>query len=211
MKQQQIWNNLYSTTTHTQSSVDWVKSYSKYFSEKKEHTILDLGCGRGDNAAYLFETGYKVVACDFSPAAIEYINKMYPQIETRCFDMIKDFPNDLKNIGIILASLSTHYFSLEATTKLYDNIYKTLEPGGYFIFRVNSKSELENKNKANVQSIIEDDYYMLNDGNTKRYFDKNSISMLLKKFKLINVQETEQEYRGSTKYFVEGIAQKACQ
>ena len=208
LSNQTIWDNLYSNSSHTPTNLDWIKTYNKYFSKRNELSVIDLGCGRGDNSKFLSEAGYKVIACDFSPAAIEYINQTHPQIETCCFDMVNAFPDDFKNIGIVLASLSTHYFSLFDTVKLYDKIYDTLEPGGYFIFRVNSKGELENKDRSKIKSMIEEDYYLLEDGNTKRYFDVDSVSKLLSKFDIINIQEAELEYRGHTKYFIEGIAQK---
>jgi len=208
MEQKNIWNNLYFNSPHTLGSIEWIQKYDNYFHKMKNYTIIDLGCGRGDNAYYLKEEGYNVIACDFSPVAVEFINKTYPLIETKCFDMTKDFPKDFRNVGIVLASLSTHYFSLEETIVLYDNIYDTLQPTGYFIFRVNSKEELENKNRPDVHSIIERDYYLLNDGNTKRYFDIDSVSALLKKFSIIDIHQTQSEYRGHVKYYIEGMAQK---
>ena len=208
MRQKDIWDNLYSSSPHVAISTEWIKKFDNYFCEMKNYTIIDLGCGRGDNAHYLKESGYNVIACDFSQEAISYINNTHPTIETRCFDMINEFPHDFKNIGVVFASLSTHYFSLKDTIKLYDNICDMLEPNGYFIFRVNSKEELEKKNKSSVESIIEDDYYLLNDGNTKRFFDIESMSKLLNRFTIVDIQESKFEYRGQMKYYVEGICSK---
>jgi len=209
LEQKIIWDNRYSSIKHNSQSSEWVEKYREYFREKKERTIIDLGCGKGDNSYHLTEAGYSnIIACDFSPVAIEYINKTYPTIETRCFDMINEFPGDIKNVGVVLASLSTHYFSMNDTVKLYRNIYDILEPTGYFIFRVNGKKEFENNDKNNIHSVIENDYYLLNDGTTKRYFDIDSISALLKSFLIVDVHETDSKYHGQTKYYIEGIAQK---
>jgi cyclopropane fatty-acyl-phospholipid synthase-like methyltransferase len=208
MKQKEIWDKRYSNNADMLENVEWIKNYSKYFNMKKGCTIVDLGCGRGSNSIYLEEQGFNIIACDFSPVAIKYINETYPSIQTRCFDMTKEFPDDIKNIGIVLASLSTHYFSFDDTIRLYNNIRNMLEPMGYFVFRVNSKKEFENKDKEFIINELEKDYYVLNDGNTKRYFDIHSISALLREFLIIEINETTSGYHGKEKHFIEGIAQK---
>ena len=208
MEQKAIWDNRYSSSTDIPKNTEWIEKYSKYFNTKKNCTVVDLGCGKGVNSIYLKEQGFDVIACDFSPVAIKSINETHPSIQTRCFDMIKTFPNDIKNAGIVLASLSTHYFSFDNTVKLYNNIQNMLEPTGYFIFRVNSKKEFENNNKDFATDMIEKDYYILSDGSTKRYFDIDSISTFLKGFSIIKINESTSGYHGKEKHFIEGVAQK---
>lgn len=180
----------------------------KYIEEKQGGTVIDLGCGKGNNSLFLKERGYNVIACDFSPVAIEFINKTNPLIDTMCFDMISEFPNNIKNGDVVLASLSTHYFSLNDTINLYGNIRNILNLTGYFIFRVNSKKELEDRDKPYIKSMIEKDYYLLNDGSIKRYFDIDSISTLLEGFTIIKINEDSSEYHGKKKYYIDGVVQK---
>ena len=208
MDQKTIWDNLFSNSTRRPRYNEWIEKYLDYFNKKSGCMIVDLGCGRGANSIFLNERGFNVLACDFSPSAISFINETHPSIQTRCFDMIREFPNDITNVGIVLSSLSTHYFTLEDTVKLYANIRDMLELGGYFIFRVNSKKEYENKNKANVADIIEKDYYVLNDGVTKRYFDIESISQLLHGFSIVKINENNSLYNDNEKYYIEGVVQK---
>ena len=208
MDQKTIWDNRFSNSNSHPRNNEWIEKYLEYFNKKMECMIVDLGCGKGANAIYLQEQGFNVLACDFAPSAIRFINEIYPSIQTICFDMISEFPNDISDVGIVLASLSIHYFALDDTVKLYDNIRNILGLGGYFIFRVNSKKEFENKDKVNVTDIIEKDYYILKDGTTKRYFDIKSISQLLNNFSIVKISEDNSRYHGREKYYIEGVVQK---
>jgi len=90
MDQQNIWNKIYDKRT---SAIDltaediWIKKYDNYFAEKRDKTIIDLGCGSGINSYYLHDNGYDVIACDFSPSAIKIIKNKNSEIATMCFDM----------------------------------------------------------------------------------------------------------------------------
>jgi len=212
MEQQEIWNKRYDKRIpEIDLSIEdiWIKKYDKYFAEKREQTIIDLGCGSGINSYYLYAEGYNIIACDFSPAAIKIIKKNNAEINTMCFDMIQDIPVYNQNIGVVLASLSTHYFTLNQTKTLYKNIYNLLEKSGYFIFRVNSVKEYLYKDRNNAAENIEENYYRLKNGSVKRYFDISAMRNLLKDFEIIEINESNFVYFGNKKYFIDGIAQKS--
>ena len=48
--------------------------------------VLDAGCGRGDMAKHLHESGYDVAACDFADA-LKYIPSEIPFYEVNLIDM----------------------------------------------------------------------------------------------------------------------------
>lgn len=211
MKQQELWNKRYDNhiSAADLSSEDiWIKKYEKYFNEQKDKTIIDLGCGSGINSYYLYDNGYNIIACDFSPSAIEMIKNNNSKIATMCFDMTKEMPLFNQNIGVVLASLSTHYFTLNDTKALYKSIYNLLDMSGYFIFRVNSVKEYLFNDKANIIESIEENYYRLKSGRVKRYFDIPAMCNLLKDFKVMDINESDFVYFGNKKYFIDGIVQK---
>ena len=209
MKQVDIWNKRFqkSNKTRTDDSI-WIEKYWHFFAAKKDNEILDLGCGRGQNSLYLRDKGLKVTACDFSPVAIDDVKKAGIDINTCCFDMTEGLPFEDDSFGIVLASLSTHYFTESDTKTLYSVIYNILKPGGYFIFKVNSYREYLNKDISELQRKIEPDYYMLKDGTTKRYFTVDSLVSMLEKFEIIQIDEDASIYHGETKYSIDGIGQK---
>lgn len=211
MEQRDIWNKRYDkniSLSDLTSEDIWIKKYDNYLVEKMDKTIIDLGCGSGINSYYLYDNGYNVIACDFSSSAIKIINKNNDKITTMCFDMLKGIPVYNQNIGVVLASLSTHYFTLNETEALYKNIYDLLEKSGYFIFRVNSKKEYMYNDKDGASEPVEENYYKCKDGVIKRYFDIPAILSLLKDFKVIDINESSFVYFGRQKYFIDGIVQK---
>jgi len=107
-----------------------------------------------------------------------------------------------------LASLSTHYFTLNETTALYKNIFNLLDDWGYFISRVNSIKEYMYNDKDDISETIEENYYRLKDGRVKRYFDILAMRNFLKSFKIIDINESDFIYHGNKKYFIDGIVQK---
>ena len=209
MKQVDIWNKRFQESNKVRNDNQmWIEKYWQFFEEEKDNEILDLGCGRGQNALYLCDKGLKVTACDFSPAAIDILKKIGKGINTYCLDMTEGLPFGNDNFGIVLASLSTHYFAESDTKILYSAIYDILKPDGYFIFKVNSYKEYLNKDISELQCEIESNYYMLKDGTTKRYFTADSLASMLEQFTIIQIEEDSSMYHGVTKYSIEGIVQK---
>ncbi|MEM7067854.1 MAG: class I SAM-dependent methyltransferase [Pseudomonadota bacterium] len=53
---------------------DWLAANSDFGG-----SAIDVGCGLGDNAEALAEAGYETVAFDFSPKAIQWAEKRFPE------------------------------------------------------------------------------------------------------------------------------------
>lgn len=133
--------------------------------------ILELGCGIGKDTAILVEAGFRVVAVDLSPRAIERARATVPQAEFHIRDLRVPFPVTAE-VGVIIASLSLHYFAWAETLALVERIRTTLRPRGALLCRLNST------NDHNYGAIgyprIEDDYFLVQ-GEPKRFFNQTSI------------------------------------
>ncbi len=186
----------------------WNTKYQNYFEEKKLSKIVDLGCGDGVHACFMLEQGYDVEGCDISEAALEVVRQRNPNLPLKHMDMNQGLPFPPNSVGIFFASLSVHYFSMADTITLFGNIYNALEPGGYFIFKVNSHKELTHTSKCKGAKPIEPDYYLSENGEKRRYFTVDSMAKLLTKFTVITIVEDDFTYHGKTKYSIEGVAQK---
>jgi len=134
--------------------------------------ILELGCGIGKDTAILVEAGFRVVAFDLSPHAIKRARAAVPQAEFLVRDIRAPFPVTAAEVGVIIASLSLHYFAWAETLALVERIRTTLRPRGALLCRLNST------NDRNYGAIgyprIEDNYYLVQ-GEPKRFFDQTSI------------------------------------
>ena len=99
-----------------------------YICSKKENIFLELGCGRAYCSKYLLENGFKnIIASDFSNEAIKIVKKEVPNLKTIIMDMSTKYPFEDDSINVIIADLSLHYFNLEKTKHIFDEIYRVLK------------------------------------------------------------------------------------
>ena len=155
----------------------WLESDKRIVDLLKEcqTPILDLGCGVGIDTLHLVECGHRVVACDFSGAAIEKIKDNIPEAKTMQFNMKEKMPFGDELFEIIIANKSIHYFSEQETRQIINELHRILKINGVFAFVVNSTND---KNFGAGQGRqLEENFYEVR-GTTKRFFDEDS----LKKF-----------------------------
>lgn len=152
----------------------WLESEEVIFETlKKCNTpILDLGCGVGIDTLHLVETGHKVVACDFSNAALEKIKENIPEAETLQFNMKNGIPFEKELFDFVIANKSIHYFSKNETKQLILDLYRVIKKGGSFVFVVNSTND--SNFGAGQGKLLEENFYEVR-GTTKRFFDKESL------------------------------------
>jgi len=103
---------------------------------RSDFRLLDLGCGTGIELERLYAEypDMQVTGVDLSAGMLEqmktkFSNKNLNLICGSYFDV--DFGNGL---DIVLSTYSLHHFDEENKCGLYRKIYKSLAPGGIFIF-----------------------------------------------------------------------------
>lgn len=166
---------------------NWLTDFSEII-EKCQTPIIDLGCGHGNTAYYLVNKNKKVVACDYSKNSIlNTIHDVKNIYDTKCFNMLENFPFESNYTDLIIADLSLHYFKEIDTFKILNEIKRVLKPNGYLIFRVNS---VDDKNFGSNKDIeIEPHLYLYNKEMLKRFFDKDDIYYFFKDFEIISLAE----------------------
>ena len=79
------------------------------------------------------------------------------------------------SVGLVVASLSLHYFPWAETQAIVTRIHAALRPGGLLLCRLNST---EDRNfGATGHPEIEPHYYLV-DGEPKRFFDRPAVVAL---------------------------------
>ena len=209
MRPDDIWNQHYTLHRSGTAGDAWIGRHAPLLEPLRHLPCLDLGCGSGENAARLHAAGFQVLACDFSATALQTLSAIHPDIETACFDMTRPWPAHLHGFGLVLASLSTHYFTLADTRAVYRRVYRSLAPGGVFILRVNSRREFDRRDKDNIVRELAPDFFLTHHGAHKRYFAATSLAAMLGDFARIKAAEGTFLYRGHDKHYVEAIAHKA--
>ena len=120
------------------SADPWLQNWIQLLRDHVGATpILELGCGIGKDTAILVEAGFRVVAVDLSSRAIERARAAVPQAEFHIRDLRAAFPVTAAEVGVIIASLSLHYFAWVETLAIVERIRTTLRSGGALLCRLN--------------------------------------------------------------------------
>ncbi len=105
-----------------------------------------------------------------------------------------------------MANLSLHYFNMEKTREIFDEIYEVLEKGGLFIGRMNSdKNAYVNDNYIEMEK---DFYYDPVKEQHKRLFNKEQFDILTKQWNIVVLNESVTTRKRRKKYTWEFILQK---
>jgi SAM-dependent methyltransferase len=135
--------------------------------------ILELGCGDGRDSEVLAAAGHRVVGIDLSGAAIAKARERAPAAEFHCQDVRAAFP--VESAGVVVASLSLHYFPWDETVAIVERIHRTLRPNGLLLCRLNSTND--HHYGASGHPAIDANYCLV-DGEPKRFFDRAAVDRL---------------------------------
>jgi SAM-dependent methyltransferase len=145
---------------------------------KPKSAVLELGCGDGRDALYLAESCHRVMACDFSEAALSQFTEAAASmfIEQRLLD-IAALPYSFadESFDAVYARLSLHYFSAAVTRDIFAEIARMLKPSGIFLGLFNSHFDAE----EGTGIRLEERYYELATGSRKRFFTADEATGLL--------------------------------
>ena len=95
----------------TMTTKSWLARWKDLIASKCDNLpILELGCGIGRDTKTLTEYGHRVIAIDVSRDAINVARELCETAEYHHQDMKHDWPVSRNGAGVILASLSLHYF-----------------------------------------------------------------------------------------------------
>ena len=116
------------------------------------------------------------MAIDLSAKSIASAKARCPGAEFHCQDIRAPFP--VTNAGVIVASLSMHYFASDATVALAARIRDTLRPAGILLCRLNSTND--HHYGASGHAEVEPRFYLVDD-EPKRFFDRDAVTDLFAK------------------------------
>jgi SAM-dependent methyltransferase len=99
--------------------------------------VLDVCCGSGHVTGELLRRGYRVTGIDASPALIELARRELPEVrfwvqDIRHLHLDEAFPAALSTFDSL-----NHLLTLGDLRQAFRAIYKTLLPGGIFVFDMN--------------------------------------------------------------------------
>lgn len=134
-----VYDDLYKT--ETRSDYEYKKIIEMTQPTKKSE-FLDVGSGTGHLVNNLNNAGYHAIGIDKSKAMINYSEKKFPDIETKCGDVIDSMNYD-KGVFTHITCMNFTIYHLEDKLTFFKNCYYWLMPNGYLIMH------LVNRNKYN--------------------------------------------------------------
>jgi SAM-dependent methyltransferase len=106
--------------------------------------VLELGCGRGSDAAYFAGLGHRVMATDFSDALIGANRKAFEGatgLSFRTLDISEAIDLPPASYDLVYARLSLHYFDDATTRRIFEDVARVLRPGGLLAFMCKSTDD----------------------------------------------------------------------
>lgn len=154
----------------------WLERWLALIGEKAGGAaILELGCGGGRDSATLAAAGHRVVGIDLSASGVVKARALVPSGEFHCQDLRAPFPVADGSAGVVLASLSLHYFPWPETLALAARVRDVLWPEGVLLCRLNSTCD--HNFGASGHPEIAESYFSV-DGEPKRFFDRAAVKRL---------------------------------
>lgn len=174
-EQREVWDWFYRDAPGRASDDGWLERWTDVLEANRDLPVLELGCGAGQDSRFLSERGLEVVATDLSEEALRLTRMSAPGVETKVADLGRPLPFPDASFGVVVASLSLHYFSWRQTEGVAAEIRRVLAPGGYLLARFNSKGD-EFHDLAESEEI-EEDFYLIK-GLSRRFFDREGLEAL---------------------------------
>lgn len=173
MTSQQYWQGIVDRKGPIDGGM-WLDEYVSRI--KPKGRVLDLGCGYGNDTAYLLEQGFDVVSVDFIQDMIDRVRSEVKGSKGFAFDMEHGDWNVFKDseFDCVVAGLSLHYFNTETTHRIIGEIKRILENGGVLLAKVNSTKDTAHGAGDGV--VIEQNYIAdARSGVGKRYFNEDDV------------------------------------
>jgi SAM-dependent methyltransferase len=163
----------------------WLQSWMSLIQERAaDGVVVELGCGWGADTSQLCEAGLNVIGVDISMESLKLARRRVPAATFVCQDLRKGLPVEI--CSAVLASLSIHYFSWRETVEIVTSIRKVLLPGGVFVCRLNSTSDVFYGARRGM--VLEKNFYVVN-GARKRFFDREDITSLFQEWNVVSMHE----------------------
>lgn len=161
-----------------------IPNFRKMMPNVKDKTILDLGCGYGEEDLYYSKDAKYILGTDISEHMIDIANSnnKVNNVDFKVLAM-EDINTLNQKFDMVISSLAFHY--VEDFSKLIKDIYNILNEDGYLVFSQENPIEMAivYTDKMKCNNIILDNkcYYLLSDYNINGLREKMWMGQLVKK------------------------------
>jgi SAM-dependent methyltransferase len=158
------WDEYFQSQLHSPPEKFIISGLQKISGSGVGKTAIDLGSGVGHETKLLLQKGYKVIAVDGNPRALQYmqllpgIQKYKPNLTTINTKFEKLIFKKLPQTDLVISSFALPFVPKREFNRVWQDIVASIKPGGYIIVNLfdprfsfnNSKDQMtfHTKNQA---------------------------------------------------------------
>ncbi len=201
------WDEVFQRFQASGSDLDWADQWTGSFIEilrsASISTVLDLGCGTGNDVIRLQTAGFQAMGLDYSAEAIRQASqKAKPTTSFVVADIAKPLPFASEKLDAVMSNVALHMFSDQVTRAVFREIWRIIRPDGLFLFHVNALEDRPLRMKWQpVVEEIEPNYVLEQHGQTMHFFSDAYLRELLADWSTINLEFVEIPHRESQEPF----------
>jgi SAM-dependent methyltransferase len=179
-----FWDQFFRQRRESGDDLDWAGLWTRPFlaplREAGVRTVLELGCGTGNDAARLAGEGYSVTAVDLSGEAIRQARTRFgPLARFLVADITRRLPFPDKSFDAVMSNVAMHMFPDNETRAVFTQVGRLVRTGGLFAFHVNSLEDRPMRARALPARELEPDYVAEESGQTVHFFSETYLRELL--------------------------------
>jgi SAM-dependent methyltransferase len=212
----EFWDQFFRQRLESGGDLDWGGQWTGPFliplREAGVRSILELGCGTGNDAARLADEGYSVTAVDLSGEAIGHARARFgSMVRFMVADMTERLPFPDGDFDAVMSNVAMHMFPDGATRAVFAEVRRLVRPGGLFLFHVNALEDRPLRARWLPARELEPDYVAEESGQTMHFFSEAYLHELLGEWRELNLDPVPIPHRETGepfKHVWRGIARR---
>ena len=212
----EFWDGFFRQRLESGDDLDWAGVWTSPFlvplREAGVRTVLELGCGTGNDAARLAGEGYEVTAVDLSGEAIGRARTRFgPLVRFMQADMTRPLPFPDASFDAVMSNVALHMFPDGVTRAVFAQVERLIRAGGLFVFHVNSLEDRPLRARNLPARELEPDYVAEESGQTVRFFSEPYLRDLLAGWRQMQLVTVPVQHRKTGEPFKQvwrGIARR---
>ncbi len=202
----EFWDQCFRQRRESGDDLDWAGLWTMPFlvplREAGVRTILELGCGTGNDAARLAGEGYSVTAVDVSDEAIGQAQARFGSMArflTADVTLRLPFPDG--SFDAVMSNVALHMFPDEVTRAVFAQVGRLVRAGGLFVFHVNSLQDRALRERSLPARELEPDYVAEESGQTVHFFSEAYLRELLAGWQQVQLVPVSVPHRKTGRLF----------
>ena len=212
----EFWDQFFRQRRESGNDLDWGGLWTGPFliplRQASVRTLLELGCGTGNDAARLAGEGYSVTAIDLSGEAIDQARAKFGSMARFVVaDMAQRLPFPDADFDAVMSNVAMHMFPDRVTRAVFAEVGRLVRPGGLFVFHVNALEDRPLRACWQPAREVEPDYVAEESGQTVHFFSEAYLRELLtgwRELQLGPVQIRHRETGEPFKHVWRGVARR---